>query len=124
MNSFDVEQLLVKPILPVSDLNQAIFGNLVPMCQVDCVIILIKNLLLHHKSSDYQIWHGHSWPMGVDCQPRLGFHAAAVDVSEPQAIVTEALRLAKATPQECGVLSTKHLQGAFPFFGKEDVGPC
>ena len=51
--------------------------------------------------------------MGVDCQPRLGVHAAAVDVSEPQAILTEALRLAKATPQECGVLSTKHLQGAF-----------
>ena len=41
----------------------------------------------------------------------LGFHAAAVDVNEPQAILTEALRLAKATPQECGVLSTKHLEG-------------
>lgn len=43
---------------------------------------------------------------------RLGFHAAALDVNEPQAILTEALRLAKATPQDCGVLSTKHLEGA------------
>ena len=42
---------------------------------------------------------------------RLGFKAAAVDLTDPSAVLAEALTLAKATPQECGVLSTRQLRG-------------
>lgn len=41
----------------------------------------------------------------------LGFKAAAVDFTEPSAVLAEALNLAKATPQDCGVLSTRQLRG-------------
>ncbi|CAK9045203.1 unnamed protein product [Durusdinium trenchii] len=37
----------------------------------------------------------------------LGFQAAAVDLTQPDAVLGEALSFAKATPQDCGVLSTR-----------------
>lgn len=41
----------------------------------------------------------------------LGLKSAAVDLQRPEAILSEALRLTRETPQHCGVLSTTQLQG-------------
>jgi hypothetical protein len=70
------------------------------------------------------MWHGSRlWVRPPCC--RLGFKAAAVDLTEPSAVLAEALNLAKATPQDCGVLSTRQLRGTGRMsWGCDEVGCC
>lgn len=74
---------------------------------------------------------GVTWcDMGLGCGSgppccRLGFKAAAVDLTEPSAVLAEALNLAKATPQDCGVLSTRQLRGTGRMsWGCDEIGCC